>query len=150
MTPADAFVWSFLSDRVMGGVSEGSASMRSGIVRLWGRVSTANRGGFIQVRTELAERLPHSAEGIAIRVRGIPGLYYLHLRTDLNARPWQFHQATFEARDDWEVVRVPFSAFAPRGGAQETFAADDVRSIGIAAYGRDHDASVSISALGLY
>ena len=49
--------WQFYTDQVMGGVSEGSASVRldseGPYVRLEGLVSTANNGGFIQFRTKV-------------------------------------------------------------------------------------------------
>ena len=51
--------WDYLSDQVMGGVSEGSASLGidsdSGntYVQMTGDVSTENNGGFIQARRSL-------------------------------------------------------------------------------------------------
>ena len=46
--------WQFYTDQVMGGVSDGRASVRldseGPYVRLEGLVSTANNGGFIQIR----------------------------------------------------------------------------------------------------
>ena len=46
--------WQFYTDQVMGGASEGSASIRKDsegpYVRLEGLVSTANNGGFVQIR----------------------------------------------------------------------------------------------------
>ena len=45
----------------------------------------------------------------------------------------------------------PFSAFAAKGGApQGPPAPGSVRSIALAAYGRDHEADVSLAAIGLY
>ncbi len=48
--------WKFFSDQVMGGVSEGRISLKPDegkfFLRLEGKVSTANNGGFIQVRRE--------------------------------------------------------------------------------------------------
>jgi len=49
--------WRYTSDQVMGGVSEGGASLgaEDGITfaQLRGMVSTANNGGFIQIRQDL-------------------------------------------------------------------------------------------------
>ena len=150
MTPAQTFAWSFLSDQVMGGLSRGAAAFEGEAIRLTGRVSTANRGGFIQVRAEVAA-LPEAAEGLVLRVRGTPQRYFLHLRTAAAARPWQFHQAAFEATENWRDVRLPFPAFEARGGAQpDVPRPETVRSIGLAAYGRDHEADVSLAAVGLY
>ena len=47
--------WAYLADTVMGGISEGTAQFEdqgtSQVIRLSGEVSTANNGGFIQVRS---------------------------------------------------------------------------------------------------
>ena len=52
--------WQFYTDQVMGGVSEGGASVQFGsegpYVRLEGSVSTANNGGFIQIRRNVKEK----------------------------------------------------------------------------------------------
>ena len=49
--------WSYFADTVMGGVSVGTAEFQSGesgkTIRLTGKVSTANNGGFIQVRSSV-------------------------------------------------------------------------------------------------
>ena len=50
--------WVYLADTVMGGISEGTAQFEdqgtSQVIRLSGEVSTANNGGFIQVRSPVA------------------------------------------------------------------------------------------------
>ena len=60
--------WSYLADTVMGGVSEGSAEFgNSGLdktIRLTGEVSTANNGGFIQVRSSVPWELAKGKTGI--------------------------------------------------------------------------------------
>ena len=45
--------WAYLADTVMGGVSQGRAEFSSDALRLTGKVSTENNGGFIQVRTRV-------------------------------------------------------------------------------------------------
>ena len=54
--------WSYFADTVMGGVSEGSAKFVNNgsveAIRLTGQVSTANNGGFIQVRSCLLYTSP--------------------------------------------------------------------------------------------
>ena len=47
--------WAYIADKVMGGVSEGSAGYveEEASIRLIGTVSTKNKGGFIQVRTSM-------------------------------------------------------------------------------------------------
>lgn len=153
ITREEAGAWSFLSDQVMGGVSEGAAAYAeengTGFLRLTGDVSTENRGGFLQMRRAIA--LPAEAEGLVLRVRGNGARYYVHLRTSGLRMPWQFYQASFETSPDWREVRLPFSAFVPRGGFQRPdLRPDTVESLGIAAYGADYAADVAVAGLGVY
>lgn len=147
MIPVASSEWRYFSDGVMGGVSSGSAAIEDGALRLRGTVSTANNGGFIQVRTEV-RGLPPGTTGLRLRVRGNGARYFLHLRTTETRRPWQFHQAGFVAQAAWREVTLPLSDFAPMGGLLPGAPRpEDIRSIGLAAYGRDHVADVSLSAL---
>jgi len=147
--------WSFLTDQVMGGVSTGQADLETEgddtFLRLRGRVSTKNNGGFIQARWQLPDPVPAAARGVEIEVRGNDQTYYLHLRTRGTWLPWQFYQAPFEATGTWTVLRLPFSAFAAKGRLlSRSFAPGSVRSLAVAAYGRDHDADVSVRRIGFY
>ena len=147
--------WNYFSDQVMGGVSEGKVAFETvdqqPVLRLTGQVSTANRGGFIQARTELDTPLPDTAQGIILNVRGNDQPYYLHVRTQWTVLPWQLYQAEFDATDAWQEVRVPFESFAPYGGLlRQSFKISDVRSIAVVAFGRDHDADLSVRAIGVY
>ena len=144
--------WRYVSDRVMGGVSEGGASIGSEVgvtyAQLRGTVSTANNGGFIQLRQELQPRLPAEAAGIALRARGNGATYYLHIRPDAARRPWQFYQAAFETTPDWQEITLPWSAFKPQGGLNTDFAPTDIRSLGIVAYGADYEAVLDVDWIG--
>ncbi|MEJ8561323.1 CIA30 family protein [Yoonia sp. GPGPB17] len=144
--------WRYVSDRVMGGVSDGGAALGSedGITyaRLSGTVSTANNGGFIQIRHDLEMRLPADATGITLRVRGNRATYYVHLRPDAARRPWQFYQAAFETTAGWQEVVLPWSAFRARGSLAPAFAPTDLRSIGIVAYGIDYEALLDVDWIG--
>ncbi|TCP62769.1 complex I intermediate-associated protein 30 (CIA30) [Rhodovulum bhavnagarense] len=153
ITRTTAPAWSFLSDRVMGGVSQGLSAYAeeggTGFLRLTGDVSTANRGGFIQMRRDI--RLPAEAEGLILRVRGNGQRYFVHLRMSGIKMPWQFYQAPFETTADWREIRIPLSAFKPSGGFQRPQPEPGrVNSLGIAAYGRDHHAEVALSSLSYY
>jgi hypothetical protein len=120
-------------------------------IRLTGTVSTANNGGFIQARSEFAEGCPPGAGARAIRVRGNGERYFMHLRTRATRLPWQYYQAGFETGADWREVRLPFAAFERSGGllaARDRSGAS--RSIGLVAFGRDHQADVSLAAIGTY
>ena len=147
--------WAFFTDQVMGGVSNGEASFareaNENYVRLRGKVSTENNGGFIQIRTKLESRIPRSAQGITLTVRGNGEEYLLHVRTPGTVLPWQYYQASFTTTPDWKEILIPFDSFKPSG---RTFRASlrpqSARSIGVVAYGRDYDADVSVASVGFY
>jgi hypothetical protein len=148
MTPVTNAEWSYLADTVMGGVSSGSARLEGDALRLTGTVSTANRGGFIQVRTEVPGA-PEGARALRIRVRGNGEAYFIHLRTRRTRLPWQFYQQEFPTTGDWRDIDLPLSGFRASGGALPTPPVPaDIRSVGLVAYGRDHAADVSMAAFG--
>jgi hypothetical protein len=152
---SDPSRWNYFSDQVMGGVSQGQATFeQSGdkpILRLTGKVSTANRGGFIQARTKLDGPLPETACGVFLDVRGNDQTYFVHLRTTRTILPWQFYQASFVVSDRWHEVRLPFEKFPPQGRLTgKTFDVRSVRSLAVAAFGRDHRADLSVRAVGFY
>ncbi|WP_050526081.1 CIA30 family protein [Pseudorhodobacter aquimaris] len=152
---SDPTRWDYFSDQVMGGVSEGRVTFETiddrPVLQLTGRVSTANRGGFIQARTKLDQPLPDTAQGISLNIRGNAQPYYLHIRTKWTVLPWQLYQAKFDTSEAWQEVRIPFDAFAPYGGLlRQSFKISDIRSIAVVAFGRDHDADLSVRAIGVY
>ncbi|MDG4648996.1 CIA30 family protein [Roseibacterium sp. SDUM158017] len=148
MIPVTDASWTYLADTVMGGVSEGSATLEDGALRLRGHVSTRNRGGFIQTRTEI-DGAPDGARGLRIRVRGNGEAYFIHLRTTRTRLPWQYYQARFETSSQWRDVTLDWADFAASGRLLPSRPRPaEIRSLGLVAYGRDHDADVSLSAFG--
>ena len=151
--------WQFYTDQVMGGVSEGRASVRldsvEPYVRLEGLVSTANNGGFIQIRRNVSKG-PKDAEGILIKVRGNGENYYIHVNTSETIfLPQQYrfyYQATIPTSKEWNEVRLPFSTAFRRSKPQITknFSGENVRTIGLLAYGKDHNALLEIKYLSFY
>ena len=78
--------WYFVTDGVMGGVSEGSAKLdkveKTKCHRMTGNVSTENNGGFIQIRTLLKPKINiNDYEGIFAYVYGNNKNYSFHIRT---------------------------------------------------------------------
>lgn len=152
---SDQSRWDYFSDQVMGGVSEGRMTFEQidnqTVLRLSGMVSTANRGGFIQARTKLDTSVSSTAQGVILNVRGNDQTYFVHLRTTRTLLPWQFYQASFEVSDAWTEVRIPFEDFDPYGRLlRQTFDVGTVRSLAIAAFGRDHNADLLVRAVGFY
>ncbi len=147
--------WNFFTDQVMGGISEGQARVEevagARALHLTGSVSTANRGGFIQARLDLASPLSADAAGVVLRVRGDGQRYFVHLRTSGTVLPWQYYQAPFETTADWQEVRLPWSAFEPSGRMlRDVPKPEAVRSLALVAYGRDHEADVSLAEIGTF
>ncbi|MBV2358719.1 CIA30 family protein [Thalassococcus sp. CAU 1522] len=139
--------WRFFTDQVMGGVSTGQARITDGALHLTGDVSTANNGGFVQARLE-GLALPEDATGLTITARGDGQVYYIHLRTTGTRLPWQYYQAAFTAPRDWADITLPLAAFRPSGSLlRATPRAQDIRSVALVAYGRDHAADVRLSRI---
>ena len=92
--------WAYLSDTVMGGVSQGSAQFSSGALRLTGKVSTKNNGGFIQVRTRVNSNEAKGKIGIKIKVKGNGDIYYLHVRNASSRLPWHYYTMSFDTSDN--------------------------------------------------
>ena len=159
MTGDQAAYWRFVTDGVMGGVSTGRLDFaaQDGVdfARLTGDVSTANNGGFIQFRAGLnLSGMPDGGAGLTgIRVtsRGNGETYFVHLRTRDNRRPWHYYATPFTAGDDWQQATLPFDSFRHSAGmTPPTPRPQDIISIGIVAYGRNHRADVSVSDIGFY
>ena len=144
--------WSFFTDGVMGGVSQGKAffgkSGADNFVRLEGRVSTDNNGGFIQIRHTLTKSFDDDIRGISLKVRGNGERYYVFIRTSSTLLPWQFYNASFKTSKNWSVVQLKLEAFKPSSSfLRKTIKSSSIKSIGIVAYGRDHQAKIDISEI---
>jgi hypothetical protein len=143
--------WAYLADTVMGGVSQGDAEFSAGALRLTGNVSTKNNGGFIQVRTRVDPSDIGSKTGIRIKVKGNGEIYYLHIRNASARLPWHYYTVDFETTEKWKEITIPFEDFEKSATFMpKKLKADTIRTIGLVAYGKDHNADVSISNLEFY
>lgn len=147
--------WDYVADTVMGGVSSGQVRFLSEgdvhFARLTGTVSTANNGGFIQVRRKLTARPAADTSGIRLLVRGNGEQYFVHLRTRGTVLPWQYYQASFATSDSWTEIRLPLSEFRASGAMlRSTPVPNGITSVGIVAFGRDHQAGVDVTEIGFY
>ena len=145
--------WRFFTDQVMGGVSTGVIAFAqedgASFARMTGRVSTANRGGFIQMRLDLATPPPSGTTGVRLIVRGNDQPYFVHLRTGGTLLPWQYYQASFDVSKSWNEVRLPLDAFKASGGlVHKVPDHSSLTSLAIVAYGRDHDVQIDVRELG--
>lgn len=147
--------WSYISDQVMGGVSQGKLHIVTDEVEsyahLSGQVSTENNGGFIQFRANLSDIDKSNIKGIYLKVRGNNQKYYVHLRTKGTLLPWQYYQSEFDVQAQWQLIRLPLESFvASSGWLRKKLKSTSIKSIGIVAFGRDHNADVSVSQVGFY
>ena len=147
--------WDFVADAVMGGVSSGRIEVvgtgAMTALRLHGRVSTENNGGFIQARRRFSDSWPREALGLRLRVKGNGARYFVFLKTPNLSRIWHSFRAPFVAKTNWHDVEIPFHMFSPSHmGMPAMLAAPDVNSIAIVAYGDDFDADISVRDIRLY
>ena len=147
--------WSYVSDQVMGGVSQGRVAFKEDqgeqYAHITGQVSTENNGGFIQLRKAILKKTIDTATGAYLKVRGNGQQYFLHLRTSGTLLPWQYYQASFTTTDQWQIVKVPLTAFVRSGSwLSKVVNPKSIRSIGIVAFGRDHSADIQVAEIGFY
>ena len=160
--------WKYISDQVMGGVSEGSVSLEQDgdmvFARLTGDVSTRNNGGFIQLRSKVSLfnkpkmfQLIHDADkdgknlqGVRLNVRGNGETYHVMIRTYFNWSPSDYYSHTFETSPDWKQVDLPFSEFKRSKSRSTALDIDEIRDFGIVAFGRDFKSDVSVSKIDFY
>lgn len=147
--------WQYLSDQVMGGVSSGGVEYRHldthSLAILDGQVSTENNGGFIQIRSKVSKAQVVDASGVYLRARGNNQQYYIHLRTTGTMLPWQYYQANFDVTEDWQEFKLPLEQFSRSGNwLSKRVNPRTIRSIGIVAFGRDHQAKIEIDEIGFY
>jgi len=147
--------WRFFTDQVMGGVSTGGVAFAqedgAPYARMTGRVSTANRGGFIQMRLDLASPPPEGTTGVRLVVRGNAQRYFVHLRTGGTLLPWQYYQAGFDVTESWSEVRLPLNAFTASGALlQNVPNPKSLTSVAVVAYGRDYDVEIDVREVGFY
>ena len=147
--------WRFFTDQVMGGTSTGGVTFvqenGQSFARMSGRVSTANRGGFIQMRQDLVGPVPKDTTGIRLVLRGNDQRYFVHLRSVMTRLPWHFYQAGFDATTRWAEVLLPLVTFAAAGSMPRGLpVAAGLTSVAVVAYGRDHDALIDVREVGFF
>lgn len=139
----------------MGGVSAGKLSFHSeagrSIARMTGLVSTANNGGFIQMQMRMEGPLPAEIQGVRLIACGNDQRYFVHLRSVRTRLPTAFYRAHFDVVRDWREIRLSIDQFSASNAALPArIAFEDIAAIAVVAYGRDHEADISIRDIGFY
>lgn len=143
--------WSYIADGVMGGVSSGTAKIEAGVIQLTGEVSTKNNGGFIQAQRLLSDGLPVGTVGLELEVRGNNEDYYVFVRTTEMSRPWYFYNVAFTTDSEWQTISIPFETLKrSHAHLREQLDPAEVISIGLVAYGRDHEADLQVREIRLF
>jgi hypothetical protein len=144
--------WQALSDRVMGGISDVDARRTDGALHLGGRVRRVPGSetiGFVQLGLDLGALDGRAYEGLYLDVCGDGATYGAHLRTSAVARPWQSFRAHFVAPKEATRVQLPWSSFAPYR-IDAAFDPGDLRRLTLLCIGREADAHLTVSEVGLY
>jgi hypothetical protein len=142
----------------MGGASvmEPGVERRDGeaVLRLRGRVSLQNNGGFIQLRLKLRpDGRAFDARGyagLALRVRGRGPGYYVHLRTTRTVFPWSFYGQELSAGEEWSTVLLPFEAFHSENMLSGGLKPNRLVSVAIVAAKREFDADLQVDSISWY
>lgn len=153
----NAKYWGYISDRTMGGVSNGQAVLEKDsdmfFARLTGNVSTKNNGGFIQLRSTLSfvnfNKVKKNLKGVRLNVRGNGEIYHIFIRTKETQSYSDFYSATFIATDKWEIIDLPFTLFKHRF-SNKLLKGDSISTFGIVAYGREFISDISVSKIIFY
>ena len=157
-TQDSANYWKYISDRTMGGISDGEAVLEQDgemfFARLTGNVSTQNNGGFIQLRSTFSfanfQTDRKKIKGVRLNVRGNGETYYIFIRTDETNSYGDFYLASFKANSNWEMKDLPFNKFKHRYLDNSILEGKNIRTFGIVAYGRDFISDVSVSKIIFY
>ena len=150
--------WQYVSDRVMGGVSDGQVTLEQDgemyYARLTGNVSTRNNGGFIQLRSgvsfENSEKDGKNLQGVRLNVRGNGETYEIHITTNDRAYRGDYYSATIKADSDWTMIDLPFNKFKRKRSNNSKLDAKNITRFGIVAYGREFVSDVSVSTIDFY
>lgn len=147
--------WSYVSDRVMGGVSNGGGAYEVMddrlALRLYGDVSTDNNGGFIQVSLRLDGRRLKADRyaGIEIDVLGNGEDYNVHVTTTRSFPPWRFYKHTFATTGDWTRIRLPWTDFTS-DSFRQPLDPSTINRLNLTAYARDFEADLAVSRIAFY
>lgn len=147
--------WSYVSDRVMGGVSNGGGAYETiserTAIRLFGDVSTDNNGGFIQISLRLDGRRLRADRyaGVEIDVLGNGENYNVHVTTTRSFPPWRFYKHTFATSDQWTRIQLPWADFSS-DTFRQPLDPNTINRLNLTAYARNFEADLAVSRIALY
>lgn len=110
----EALTWRVVNDGVMGGLSEGDATMtEGGFMKFSGTLSLENNGGFSLVETGEVDLNLSNDLGALLLVKGDGRTYQLRFESDAlyRGRPVSFSGEFSTKAGEWEQVKIPFDSF---------------------------------------
>lgn len=146
--------WEFISDTVMGGISSGTVSIieegEKFFLKLQGKVSLENNGGFIQVRSAIDIR-DNNYKGIEITLRGNGEKYSTHITTDYTLFPWQYYAHEVLTTKKWKTVKIYFDEFKKSHFYQpKSFNSKEIKTLGFVAIGKNFDVELDVKDIKLF
>ena len=150
----DSKEWEFVSDQVMGGISFGTYKFieenNINFIKLSGKVSLENNGGFIQARKKFIHKSKLKFKKIIFKARGNNLDYYIHLRTKYTLLPWQYYQAKFSVTSKWTSFNIYLKDFKRSGRMlPKDINSQDIRSIALVAFGKEQIVDLDVSQINL-
>jgi len=146
--------WVAITDQVMGGISNARIEQceRGGspCIRLTGRTSLENNGGFVQMKLDIGPA-PALANfrGVFLELYGPAHEYDLRIKTTQLEKPWQSFRHGLEVSPQWTRFHVPYADFI----AHRTDARLDpslIRSLAVVAIGEAFDVDVCVRRAGFF
>ena len=150
--------WQAYTDRVMGGLSDMETYVdrqeSNALLKMKGKVSLANNGGFIQLRLPLGngDTAFDAGEytGITLVVRGKGDGYYIHIRTRRTRLPWSYFVQKIPLKADWTKVDLPFEAFEPEYTLLRRLDTKSITSVAVVAAKKEFTADIEVASISLY
>jgi hypothetical protein len=65
--------------------------------------------------------------------------------------PWHYYSSYFVANDSWQTIQLPMDSFLPSSGwLRNSVKPTSIKSLGVVAFGRDHQADIQVAEIGFY
>lgn len=109
--------WQIVNDGVMGGLSRGNLTVRDGIGRFEGKVSTDNNGGFTMVRFQFDRKKVSSSGAFILKLKGDGKEYQFRAKSNTDQMHSYVH--SFKTTGDWQEIEIPFKVMQPRFRGRE-------------------------------
>jgi len=110
---SDGKDWRIIDDGVMGGRSQGSWRVASGVGEFAGTLSLENNGGFSSVRSKALQTPCDGAEAFTLRVKGDGRRYQFRVRTT-DAFDGPSYRLEFDTvAGEWKEISLKLADFVP-------------------------------------